>query len=236
LEEAEIYSASFLFNNKLKSTTLNDLKTGIESYIKSHFCGETTGPDWYHIDRVRKNALIIQSREGGDLDVIELSALLHDVSDYKFNGGDEKLGGTVAHQLIIENGGSTELANHISEIVNSISFKGANVKDATNSLEAKIVQDADRLDAIGAIGIARTFAYGGHVGNPIYDPEIPHQLHNSFEEYKNSKSTTINHFYEKLLLLADKMHTQTARNEADSRISFMKDFLSQFYNEWDNEF
>lgn len=168
--------------------------------------------------------------------VIELAALLHDVSDYKFNGGDEDKGGEVSFQAIVECGGSGELAQKIKDIVNSVSYKGANVDDTTTSLEAKVVQDADRLDAIGAIGIARTFAYGGHAGNPIHDPEIPHRLHSSFEAYKASKSTTINHFYEKLLLLSDKMHTKTAQKIAVERTVYMQDFLSRFYSEWNNEF
>ncbi|HLU87546.1 MAG TPA: HD domain-containing protein [Taishania sp.] len=211
---------------------MNELIKQIEKQIKQIFVGEATGHDWYHIDRVRKNALKLQEKEGGDRFVIELGALLHDVSDYKFNGGDEFLGGEVAKMMILENGGSNEIASQIQIIVNSISFKGANVVDKTESLEAKIIQDADRLDAIGAIGIARTFAYGGKVGNPIYDPEIPYKLHTSFEEYKMSKSTTINHFYEKLLLLGDRMHTEAAKEIANQRIAFMNDFLSQFYNEW----
>ncbi len=195
-----------------------------------------TGHDWYHIDRVRKNALYIQSKEGGDKEVIELAALLHDISDHKFNGGDEQLGGDVSYDAIISLGGSAEIAEKVRIIVNSVSYKGANVADTTTSLEAKIVQDADRLDAIGAIGIARTFAYGGHAGNPIYDPELPSKLHSSFEEYKNSKSTTINHFYEKLLLLSDKTHTDTAKQIAEERTEYMKNFLTQFYREWNNEF
>ncbi|HNR85542.1 MAG: HD domain-containing protein [Crocinitomicaceae bacterium] len=199
-------------------------------------CGDVaTGHDWFHIDRVRNNALYLQSKEGGDVLIIELAALLHDISDYKFNGGDEKLGGEVAHQAVMQCGGSEELAHQVKAIVNSVSYKGAHVADTTSSLEAKIVQDADRLDALGAIGIARTFAYGGKTGAPIYDPAIKPQLHTSFEAYKNSKSTTINHFYEKLLLLPDKMHTNTAKELAEERVAFMKKFLEQFYTEWNNK-
>jgi uncharacterized protein len=208
----------------------------IEELVKSECADIATGHDWYHIDRVRKNALYLQLKEGGDRMVIELAALLHDISDYKFNGGDEKLGGDVSYEAIVNHGGTQELAERIKTIVNSVSYKGANVKDTSTSLEAKIVQDADRLDAIGAIGIARTFAYGGKVGNPIYDPEIPVQLHTTFEAYKTAKSTTINHFYEKLLLLEDKMHTETAKKIAVERIALMKQFLYHFYREWNNEF
>lgn len=215
---------------------MEDLTGKIEEFVQSQCSDIATGHDWYHIDRVRKNALYLHSKEGGDRMVIELAALLHDVSDYKFNGGDEDKGGEVSFQAIVECGGSGELAQKIKDIVNSVSYKGANVDDTTTSLEAKVVQDADRLDAIGAIGIARTFAYGGHAGNPIHDPEIPHRLHSSFEAYKASKSTTINHFYEKLLLLSDKMHTKTAQKIAVERTVYMQDFLSRFYSEWNNEF
>jgi len=205
------------------------------NFVKSTYCDIATGHDWHHINRVRKNALYIQSKEGGDVLLIELSSLLHDISDYKFNGGDDKLGGEVAQQAVIQCGGSEELAHQVKTIVNSVSYKGAQVADTTSSLEAKIVQDADRLDALGAIGIARTFAYGGKTGAPIYDPVIKPQLHTSFEAYKNSKSTTINHFYEKLLLLPDKMHTNTAKVLAEERVAFMKNFLEQFYTEWNNK-
>lgn len=208
----------------------------IENFVKSQHTDIETGHDWYHIDRVRKNALYIQSKEGGDKLIVELAALLHDISDYKFNGGDEKLGGDISYETIVNHGGTSELAESVKTIVNSVSYKGANVKDTSSSLEAKIVQDADRLDAIGAIGIARTFAYGGKAGNPIYDPEIPVQLHDTFEAYKTAKSTTINHFYEKLLLLADKVHTDTAKQIAADRTEYMKQFLSHFYSEWNNEF
>lgn len=216
--------------------TENELIKQIEHHVKQEFCGEATGHDWYHIDRVRNNAMNIQLKEGGDKEVIELAALLHDISDYKFNGGDEKKGGQLAKELILQYKGTEELANQLQIIVDSISFKGAMVADTTTSIEAKIVQDADRLDAIGAIGIARTFAYGGHVGNPIYDPELAPKLHSSFEEYKSAKSTTINHFYEKLLLLESKMHTLTAKEVAKDRITYMNQFLEQFYKEWNSNF
>lgn len=224
----------WMFN--LADYSVKNLVERITDFVKSQNSDIATGHDWYHIDRVRKNALYLQSQEGGDKEVIELAALLHDISDYKFNGGNEQLGGDVSHNAVISAGGSSETAEKVRIIVNSVSYKGANVEDTTTSLEAKIVQDADRLDAIGAIGIARTFAYGGHVGNPIYDPELPHKLHNTFDEYKNAKSTTINHFYEKLLLLSDKMHTDTARLIAENRTEYMKNFLTQFYREWNNDF
>ncbi|MCO5259001.1 MAG: HD domain-containing protein [Crocinitomicaceae bacterium] len=205
----------------------------ITSFVKSQYCDIASGHEWYHINRVKNNALHLQSIEGGNKTIIEIAALLHDISDYKFNGGDEYLGGDVSYNAVIDCGGSEELATLIKEIVNSISYKGANVADTTTSLEAKIVQDADRLDALGAIGIARTFAYGGSKGSPIYDPTIHYQLHDSFDKYKNAKSTSINHFYEKLLLLGDKMHTNSAKLIAKERTNFMKEFLSHFYEEWE---
>lgn len=215
---------------------MKNIVSSIEKVVKSKITDCATGHDWHHIDRVRKNAQYLQTKEGGDLLTIELAALLHDISDHKFNGGNELLGGEIAYELIIENGGTISLAATIKSIINSVSYKGAHVQDTTTSLEAKIVQDADRLDAIGAIGIARTFAYGGSVGNPIHDPELPYQLHHSFETYKSAKSTTINHFYEKLLLLVDKMHTRTAKKIAADRTDFMKEFLFRFYSEWNNKF
>lgn len=215
---------------------MEDIVIKIEQFVQSQHADVATGHDWYHIDRVRKNALYLQSQEGGDKLVIELAALLHDISDYKFNGGDERLGGEISYEAVINSGGATELAKSVKTIVNSVSYKGANVKDTSSSLEAKIVQDADRLDALGAIGIARTFAYGGKAGNPIYDPEIHVQLHDTFEAYKTAKSTTINHFYEKLLLLVDKVHTDTAKQIAADRTEYMNQFLSCFYREWNNEF
>lgn len=214
-----------------------DLKNVIDTInelVKNKFCDDSSGHDWYHIDRVRNNALRLQQSEGGDKEVIELAALLHDISDYKFNGGDALEGGKVAFQIILDKTNNLELAKQIQEIVDSISYKGAQVADTTTSLEAKIVQDADRLDAIGAIGIARTFAYGGFAGNAMYDPNVPHQLHQSFEAYKHSKSTTINHFHEKLLLLEARMHTESARKIARDRTQYMEDFVARFLGEWNN--
>lgn len=200
--------------------------------IKVQFEGEATGHDWHHIMRVYNMAGHIQQSEGGDKEVVELAALLHDISDYKFNGGKHDEGGKVAYQLLIENGASKELAEKVKYIVDHVGYKGAHTKTEMNTLEGQIVQDADRLDAIGAIGIARTFAYGGHKGQPIYDPNKAPTLHNTLEEYANAKTSTINHFYEKLLLLAERMNTKTAKKIADERQKVMDDFLEQFYHEW----
>ena len=204
----------------------------IEQHVEELFENEGTGHDWFHIDRVRRIALEIQVKEGGNRNVIHLAALLHDISDHKFNGGNFDKGAEVASQildqLIIDK--ETKLA--VVSIVKNISFKGSGVKDVMKTLEGKIVQDADRIDAIGAIGIARTFAYGGSIGQPIYDPSIPPKINQSKESYVNDRTHTINHFYEKLLLLKDRMHTETGRQIAEERTQFMKSFLNQFYMEW----
>lgn len=205
----------------------------VEHAIRDQFLEDSTGHDWYHIQRVVKLSLYIQSREGGDAEIVELGALLHDICDHKFNGGKLDKGGKVAFQLLRSFHYPEEKALQVKYIVDNISYKGANTETEMNSLEGQIVQDADRLDAIGAIGVGRTFAYGGHKGQPMYDPNIPAKLHNNFEEYANSKGTTINHFYEKLLLLADRLNTKTAREIGVKRHQLMERFLKDFLNEWD---
>jgi uncharacterized protein len=201
-------------------------------HIRSQFEEDATGHDMHHIMRVFNMSKHIQSIEGGDLEIVELAALLHDISDHKFNGGKLDEGGKVAYDLLISFGYNTDRAEKVKYIIDNVSYKGANTNVEMNSLEGMIVQDADRLDAIGAIGVGRTFAYGGHKGQPMYDPELSATLHNSFESYANSKSTTINHFYEKLLLLSDRLNTPTARKIGQERHEFMKSFLDQFYKEW----
>jgi uncharacterized protein len=205
--------------------------TSIREAIKKEFDNESTGHDWYHIERVTQLALQISATEGGNKDVIELAGLLHDISDHKFNGGDFEKGGKEAERILLEHGIEQGIIEQVVAIVNTISYKGANVANKISSLEGKIVQDADRIDAIGAIGIARTFAYGGHKGHPIYDPKIKPQLHDKGEDYQKT-THTINHFYEKLLLLKDRMNTETGRRIAEERHQFMEDFLERFYGEW----
>lgn len=200
--------------------------------IKSQFEGEATGHDWYHIMRVYNVSRFIQSIEGGDLETIELAALLHDISDHKFNGGKLDVGGTAASEILKRHGASEDLIKNVKYIVDNVSYKGANVKAEMNSLEGRIVQDADRLDAIGAIGIARTFAYGGNRNQPIYDPNGTIELHDSFEAYASAKTSSINHFYEKLLLLKDRLNTRTGIELGEKRHRIMVDFLKEFYNEW----
>lgn len=202
--------------------------------IKSNFQNDFSGHDWHHIERVHSNAMKIQAKEGGDLEVVSLLAILHDVSDHKLNGGRLNQGGFEAAKIMRKIGVDANIIELVSALVDEISFKGAGVSDQNSSLESKIVQDADRLDAIGAIGIARAFAYGGSRDRPMFIPEVNAELHDSFEEYAKSQSHTINHFYEKLLLLKDRMHTQTAREMAQERHDFMVLFLKQFHQEWGN--
>jgi len=215
----------------LKIQQRSDL-TKTESYIRNHFENEGSGHDWWHIHRVRNVALKLAGNEGGNKFIIEMAALLHDLDDWKLNG-NSRISKTT--QWLDDLGISNSEKTEILEIIEQVSFKGAGVENNAILLEAKIVQDADRLDAIGAIGIARTFAYGGSKGRLIYHPEIEPELHNDFEEYKKNTAPTINHFYEKLLLLKDLLNTDSAREMAIKRHQFMKDFLAQFYDEWRNQ-
>lgn len=206
-----------------------------EEMVRGRFESEGTGHDWWHIARVRDVAVRIAREENADVVVVELAALLHDIADHKFHDGDDSIGPRMAREWLVSKGVSQEVIDHVVEIVASVSFKGANVPDHAVTLEAKIVQDADRLDALGAVGIARAFAYGGSTHRQLYNPEQPPQRHADFESYKNNRSPTINHFYEKLLLLKDRMHTSTARRMAEDRHAFMEAFLGQFYAEWKGE-
>jgi len=202
-----------------------------EEYTRNHFENESSGHDWWHIHRVRKMALNLAESEGGDRFIIEMAALLHDLDDWKLNTGHESKTAKWLKTMQID-----ELeAEKILEIIEQISFKGARVENKAISVEAKIVQDADRLDAIGAIGIARTFAYGGHKSRPIYHPDIKPVMHTDFESYKSNTAPTINHFYEKLLLLKNTLNTVTAIEIAKNRHIFMEMFLAQFFAEWDGD-
>ncbi len=202
-----------------------------EELVRGKLGSESTGHDWWHAERVRATALRIAEHEGADVFVVELAALLHDVEDYKFSG-DEEAGPRFAAEYLKSVGVSDGIAVRVAEIIRRISFKGARVEQFPLSLEGRCLQDADRLDAIGAIGIARTFAYGGHVHRPIHDPEIPPVLHATVESYVTSVGTTVNHFHEKLLLLRDRMNTEYGRKLADSRHRYMVAFLDEFHAEW----
>ncbi len=202
-------------------------------YVKSQLEGEGSGHDWWHIFRVWNNARYIASQEqGADQLTVELAALLHDIGDHKFHDGDETVGPRMVRAWLEQQSVSEDLIQSVCGIVEQLSFKGAGTSSAMPTLEGRIVQDADRLDAIGAIGIARTFAYGGHKNRELYNPAIPPVLHDDFAAYKSSTAPTVNHFYEKLLLLKDRMHTPTARALAEKRHRYMEAFLEQFYAEW----
>lgn len=204
-------------------------------FVRQKLENAEAGHDWFHIERVYKNALLIAQDEVCDIQIVKLGALLHDIADSKFNDGDETVGPKVARAFLESQKVADEIIVHVVNIIENISFKGGNFEKKFNSIELEIVQDADRLDAIGAIGIARTFNYGGFKNRQLYNPEIAPKLNMSKEEYKKSEAPTINHFYEKLLLLKDKMNTKTGKNLAQERHKFMELFLSQFYAEWDGE-
>ena len=204
-------------------------------FVRNQLQNAEGGHDWFHIERVYKNAIAIAEKEKCNTKIVKLGALLHDIADSKFHNGDESIGPKVARTFLESEKVDAETINHVINIIENISFKGGNFEKKSSSIELEIVQDADRLDAIGAIGIARTFNYGGFKNRPLYNPAVPPNLQMNKEEYKNSEAPTINHFYEKLLLLKDKMNTETGKKMAQDRHHFMETFLSQFYAEWDGE-
>ena len=206
------------------------------AFVKETLKGAEGGHDWFHIQRVFKNTLLIAKDEEADVLTVSLAALLHDIADAKFNKGDEAIGPKMAEDFLSELKVKKRIINHIVKIIKNLSFKNTFEKKRGRkfrSKELQIVQDADRLDAMGAIGIARTFNYGGYKNREIYNPEIAPNLNMTKEEYKRSKAPTLNHFYEKLLLLKDKMNTETGKKLAEQRHQFMLDYLEQFYREWD---
>jgi len=205
------------------------------AYVRQQLQNAEGGHDWFHIERVYKNALLIAQSESCDLTAVKLGALLHDIADSKFHNGDETVGPKAARAFLITQEASEELIAQVLFIIENISFKGGNFARTQTSKELQIVQDADRLDAIGAIGIARCFNYGGFKNRPLYDPSIAPNLHMTKEEYKANTAPTLNHFYEKLLLLKDQMNTPTAKQIAQERHRFMEQFLAQFYAEWEGE-
>lgn len=204
-------------------------------FVKETLQGAEGGHDFFHIERVYKNALLIAKDENVDEFVVSLGALLHDIADSKFHNGDETVGPKKARAFLLNQQVPEEVIIHIEKIITNISFKGGNFEQRFSSPELDVVQDADRLDAIGAIGIARCFNYGGFKNRELYNPEIVPNLNMTKEEYKKSTAPTINHFYEKLLLLKDKMNTTTGKSIAEHRHSYMEGFLNQFYNEWNGK-
>lgn len=205
-------------------------------FVKQKLEGAEAGHDWFHIERVWKLSKILAKDENCDTLVVELSALLHDIADPKFHAGDETLALKISNEFLENQDVDQQTIEQVLFVIKNISFKNRTELPEDLSVELKIVQDADRLDAIGALGIARTFNFGGFKNNLMYHPEIPPNLNMSKDEYKKSSGTTINHFYEKLLLLKDLMHTKKAKEIAAQRHAFMEDFLAQFYSEWRVEY
>jgi uncharacterized protein len=201
-------------------------------FVKTTLEGAEGGHDWFHIERVWNNTKLISQTENVDREVVELAALLHDIADSKFHDGDETLGPKIAKTYLQNLDLSKDRIDHIVKIIENISFKGGNHNTAFDSPEFRVVQDADRLDAIGAVGISRCFNFGGFKNRSIYNPDIPPKMDMTKEEYKNSTAPSINHFYEKLLLLKDSMHTSSGREIAIERHRFMELFLEHFFAEW----
>ncbi len=210
-----------------------DIIQKTKEFVKKQLENAEGGHDWFHIERVYKNALLITKNETCNLEIVQLAALLHDIADSKFHNGDETIGPKVARNFLELEQVNKNTIEQVILIIENISFKGGNFSKTFQSIELDIVQDADRLDAIGAIGIARTFNYGGFKNRAIYNPEILPNLSMTKEEYKKSDAPTINHFYEKLLMLKDKMNTKTGKEIAQNRHDFMQSFLTQFYAEWE---
>ncbi|MBI4130186.1 HD domain-containing protein [Candidatus Roizmanbacteria bacterium] len=219
---------------QLTSQELSIINT-IRNIVHEKLSGESTGHDWFHVERVWNMARKIASEEGkpANMFVAEGAALLHDVADWKFHDGDLTVGPTMASSLLQEQNVDPATVDSITRIIEEMSYKGSHVKTPMSTYEGEIVQDADRLDAIGAIGIARVFAYGGKKGKPIYDPNIPPITHHSFEEYRNGGRTSINHFREKLLRLRDLMNTKTGFKIAEGRHQFLELYLARFLQEWE---
>ena len=204
-------------------------------FVKHTLKGAEGGHDWFHIQRVFNNAKLIVRTESADKLIVSLSALLHDIADSKFHDGDETIGPKKATEFLMSQNIDSIVIEHVVQIIKNISFKGGNIDRTFSSKELDIVQDADRLDAMGAIGIARCFNYGGFKNREIFNPKIQPKLNMTKEEYKNSNAPSINHFYEKLLLLKDKMNTTTGRKIAEKRHEYMLGYLEQFYGEWKGE-
>ena len=204
-------------------------------FVKAKLANAEAGHDWFHVERVYRNAILISKNEVCNTAIVQLGALLHDIADSKFHDGDETIGPKMAREFLESQEVDEATIAHVINIIENISFKGGNFEKSFSSKELDIVQDADRLDAIGAIGIARMFNYGGFKNRVIYDPKIAPKNKMTKEEYKKNNSPTINHFYEKLFLLKDKMNTETGKEIAKERHRYMEGFLSQFYAEWEGE-
>ena len=206
------------------------------SFVKDELKNAEGGHDWFHTERVYNNALLIAKTEAVDRTVVALAALLHDIADPKFHDGDETIGPRKASAFLLKQNVDSQVIEHVSKIIEHMSFKNSfDLNTNFSSKEMEVVQDADRLDAIGAIGIARCFNYGGFKNRALYDPDISPNLNMTKAEYKTSKAPTINHFYEKLLLLKDQMNTKTGQRIATQRHRYMEGYLKQFFAEWNGE-
>ena len=215
---------------------MNDLIETTKAYVRSELKDAEGGHDWFHTERVYKNAILISKSENVDLIVVAIAALLHDIADSKFYNGDETIGPKKARAFLLKHNVDSKIIEHVIAIIENMSFKNSLDTNTTfDSLELRVVQDADWLDAIGAIGIARCFNYGGYKNRAIYNPSIPPRENMTKEEYKNTQSPTINHFYEKLLLIKDKMNTSTGKKIAQARHDYIVGYLKQFYAEWHGE-
>ncbi len=214
------------------SQELKELVEATISFVKKELANAEGGHDWWHTLRVYNIAICIAKEENANLTIVSLAALLHDIADSKFNDGDEEKGPNIAHDFLVQQAVDFEIIDKVVSIIRNMSFKNSFDFNIQESMEMNIVSDADKLDAMGAIGIARTFNYGGHIGTEIYNPDIKPIIHKSKNEYKSSKGPTVNHFYEKLLLLKNMMKTKTGMTMAKNRHDYMETFLEQFYNEW----
>ncbi len=216
--------------------TNSELITETIAFVKNELAAAEVGHDWFHIERVYKNALLLSKNEMVDEFIVSLAALLHDIADAKLHNGDESIGPKKATEFLFKMNVDEVIIHRVTTIISEMSFKNSiGGKTQERSIEFQVVQDADRLDAIGAIGIARCFNYGGFKNRKLYDPEIAPKLNMTKEEYKKSNGPTINHFYEKLLLLKDEMNTKTGKQIAEERHNFMESYLKQFYAEWSGE-
>lgn len=204
----------------------------VAARVKDKLSGESSGHDWHHCYRVWQLARRLAMEEGANVEVVELAAITHDIADWKFHDGDESVGPREARRLLEEEGVAQDVIDQVTRIIATISFKGAGVQTTPETLEGRCVQDADRLDAMGAVGIARCFAYGGHAGRELYNPDIVPTFHQSADAYKANKSPSLNHFYEKLLLLKDRMNTSSGQRIAAERHEVMLGFIQQFLKEW----
>ncbi|MEK6265642.1 MAG: HD domain-containing protein [Clostridium sp.] len=203
-----------------------------KEYVKSKLEGEGTGHDYWHILRVYKTSIYIGEKENADLFIVELTALLHDIADWKFNAGNSDIATSLIRTWLESLGVEDHIINKINKIIETMSYKGGTTNASQETIEGKVVQDADRLDALGAIGIGRAFAYGGYKKRELYNPNIKPQKYNDFKEYKKNVGTTVNHFYEKLLLLKELMNTESGKAMAKERHEFMEGYLNQFFKEW----